>query len=291
MLTPTRRGVTLLELMVAIALSAIVLGSATASLLRQQRTAAAQSARREAESQNRAGLLALPAMLAGLSPAVGDLAPGEARDTALQVRAELLNGFACDSSASRVILAAADTGGASLTGVASLPQAGDTLWWYPTGESAWAVRRVTGVDAVAGVCGLVGQGTRSLVRIAFAGADTVPRGAPVRLTRQMRFSVYRAGDGSWQLGTSEWSEVLQRFAPPQPIAGPFLRSGPGGPRTGFRYFDATGAELSTLAQSAVVAQVARIRVTVLSPERSAGSQAGATRSDSADVALARALAP
>jgi hypothetical protein len=127
-----------------------------------------------------------------------------------------------------------------------------------------------------------------LLRLAFALPDTLPRGAPLRATRIARYSFYRAGDGTWQLGISEWSDVLHAFAPPQPIAGPFARATSDGVRTGFRYYDAAGAELHDAGQGIDVGRVARIRVTLVAPERAGAAPARTFRRDSVDVALERA---
>lgn len=275
-----RRGASLLELLVALTLATLVLGTATGSVLRQQRAAAWQASRLRSESQLRAGVAELPGTLAGLSPASGDIAPGEGRDTALQLRAAMANGFACDSVVGQVTLAVGDTSTSALTGVAALPELGDTLWWYSSGERQWVGRRITDVRALTAACGVAARSSTSVLRITIGGLDTLPRGAPVRITRQVRYSVYRAGDGSWQLGLSEWSEVARRFASPQPIAGPFLHDEPGGARTGFRYFDADGVELSELAFD--VARIARLRITMLSADPTSAG----VRRDSADVAFA-----
>ena len=134
-------------------------------------------------------------------------------------------------------------------------------------------------------CATDGGGAQSVLRLAFATPDTVPRAAPVRITRQARYSFYHAGDGTWQLGLAEWSEVLHAFAPPQPVAGPFVVGASGGVRSGFRYFDAAGAELATTGQGALVGLVARVRVTVVTAGTASGGSASAIR-DSVDVALA-----
>jgi len=46
-------------------------------------------------------------------------------------------------------------------------------------------------------------------------------GAPVRITRPLRYEVYRASDSRWYLGVSTWSAGLSRFATVQPISGPY----------------------------------------------------------------------
>ena len=71
-----------------------------------------------------------------------------------------------------------------------------------------------------------------------------------------------ASDGSWSLGYREWSEATQRFAPPQPAVGSLLQRG-GGRRSGFRYFDAGGAELVPTTVPIDVRQIVRVRTTAL----------------------------
>lgn len=280
----TRRGVTLVELLVAMTLAAIVLGAAGTTLVRQRRESNGSSSRASAESQLRAALADVPAAVAALSPATGDLAQGEARDTALQIRSVVVQGASCDSTAGQVILSANDSGAERETAVVAAPRVGDTLWWWSPGAAAWASRRVTMISGGSGPCAREGGRNQPLLRLWFSTLDTVPRDAVLRVTRQVRYSIYRAGDGSWQLGIAEWSDVLHGFAAPQPVAGPFLFAPLGGSRTGFRYFDASGGELPVTGQGAEVGAVARLRVTVIARTNARGAPQGVLR-DSVDVAF------
>lgn len=283
-----RRGTTLAELMIAISLAAVVLTAASGTFLRQRRNAADHAAHARAESQLRAALAALQASLEGVSPSAGDLVAGEARDTAVQLRLLVGSGVACDSGAGRATIAADDTSAARASGFASAPRLGDTLWWRASGEPSWSARRVAVIATGVGACPAVGAGPRPLLRLVFASPDTVPRGVPVRVTRQERYSFYRAGDGSWQLGISEWSDLLRAFAPPQPVAGPFRLAALDGTRTGMRYFDASGAELTMGPSGVATADVARVRITVIAPvPQSAGARTDHRR-DSLDVTLGHA---
>jgi type II secretory pathway pseudopilin PulG len=281
----SRHGASLVELLVAMTLAAVVLGAATTTVSRQRRDADAHAAHARAESQLRAALGEMQSTLEGLSPGAGDLAAGEARDTAVQLRIVVATAIACDSSAGHVTVAADDTSENRASGFAAAPRVGDTVWWHPPGGASWLARRVIGTSVGSGVCAIAGAGVQPTLRLAFAAADTVPRAAPIRLTRQTRFSFYHAGDGSWQLGIAEWSDVLHAFAPPQPVAGPFTRIAPGGARTGFRYFDAAGVELPAGGNGADVASIARVRVSVIAPVRAPGGPDGSYRRDSVDVAL------
>lgn len=283
-----RRGVTLVELMIAILLAAVVLTAATGTFLRQRRASADHAARARAESQLRAALGALQAALAGLSTSAGDLLAGEARDTAMQLRLLVASAVACDSGAGQATVLADDTSAARASGFASAPRIGDTLWWRVSGEPSWSARRVAVIATGVGACPAVGAAPRPLLRLAFASPDTVPRGVPLRLTRQERYSFYRAGDGSWQLGISAWSDLLHAFAPPQPVAGPFRLSALDGIRTGMRYFDASGVELSMGPSGVPVTGVARVRITVIAPVAPSAGSSAEYRRDSLDVALGHA---
>lgn len=280
-----RRGVTLVELLVAITLAAIILASATATVARQRRGADDHASRIRAESQLRASLAELQVALGGLSATAGDLVAGEARDTAVQLRTVVASGVACDSGAGRAVLAADDTSDARAAGVAAAPKSGDSLWWRPPGASTWTARPVTDVSTSTAACAATGGAAQTLLWLTFAASDTVPRGAPVRLTRQARLAFYRAGDGTWQLGLSEWSEVLHAFASPQPVAGPFTLVAPDGSRTAFHYFDAGGGELPIGPLGVGVAKVARIRVGLIAPVFSPGGSVASYRRDSVDVAV------
>src|SRR5678810_1219612 len=90
----------------------------------------------------------------------------------------------------------------------------------------------------------------------------VPAGTPVRVTRWERWVVYRAGDGRWYVGIRDYSPATSRFLAAQPVAGPFLRAGRRGARTGFRYFDASGSPLDP--DGTNEGRIARVRITALS---------------------------
>lgn len=284
----SRRGASLVELLLAMTLAAAVLAAASGTLVRQRRSAESHTSRVRAESQLRAALGELEVALADLSPAAGDLTPGEARDTAIQLRSVIASGIVCGSAVGAATIAADDTSENRASGFAAAPKIGDSLWWHTPGASAWVGRRVAGLSGTSGVCAAAGSEPQALLRVTYSLSDTVPKGAALRLTRPTRYSFYHAGDGSWQLGISEWSDVLRAFAVPQPVAGPFALTTPGGVRTGFRYFDASGGELSVDGRAGVVvARVARVRVTLIAPEGTPGTAATAFRRDSVDVALAR----
>jgi hypothetical protein len=68
-------------------------------------------------------------------------------------------------------------------------------------------------------------------------------GAPLRVTRPLRYSLYRGTDGHWYLGQRDWNSATATFNSIQPVSGPFLSPALGG--LSLRYLDSAGATLST----------------------------------------------
>jgi hypothetical protein len=100
-------------------------------------------------------------------------------------------------------------------------------------------------------------------------------GAAVRVTRILRYSIYRASDGAWYLGQKQFNAALARFDAIQPVAGPFLSAALRG--LTFAYFDSAANPLA--APVSVTSSIAMIRVELR------GETAGKKR-DSAIVAVA-----
>lgn len=272
----TRRGTTLAELMIALVLGAIVLGIATTSVLRQQRvtlelTTAAQSA-----TQLRLATAVIQAQVALHGP--DDVMVHASADTALQLRATIAVGAACATAVNPAFAA----GGPDIAtgGVASPPRAGDSLWWHAPGGDHWTGALIQSAWSESGACGVPAAsgdaGAAVTIRLQRSGSDTIPVLSPLRITRQERLVLYRAGDGAWHLGLREWSVATASFGGPQPVAGPFVRTA-AGVRSGFRYFTSGGEEI-LLPPAILDTRAARLRLALLSA-RAPGL------ADSVDVAL------
>jgi hypothetical protein len=280
----TRQGATLAEVLVALTLGAVVLAAGTSSLVRQQRTASRLRGSAMGSAQLRAATGALAAELSALTQ--GDLASGEARDTAIELRSFVAGGIACEDALGRATFASDDES-AAIPG--ALPKTGDSLWWYAE-DVGWRGRRIVVSDSIAGLCALTSTVHGAARRVAIAEPDSIPLGAPLRVTRPVRYDFYRGADGRWQLGLRDWLAESGRFAPPQPVAGPFLARA-GAVRTGLRYFDATGAELPMGPAGVRADAVARVRVTILGIDLAAMGMRDSVIRDSIDVALARPRGP
>jgi hypothetical protein len=258
-----RRGATLAELLVALTLAGLVLGTASRSVLLQQRTARHLAGSASADAQSRGASELLRAQLSAADPKAGDLS-SEQSDTALQLRAPVALGVVCASSAGVVAVSVDDRENSSIGVTFSPPRAGDSLWWYPGGGSPWVGRRLSNASTGEDECRPLGTAAAPSLRLQLASVDTVPPGTPARITRQLRYDLYRGSDGRWYLGSRDWSDAMHRFAPPQPIAGPFIRQAPNGEWTGFAFFDENDLELPAVNRASDAARVARIRLTLWS---------------------------
>ena len=89
---------------------------------------------------------------------------------------------------------------------------GDSLWWFgasPRGRPHGVARRSRRRTASRCPAARGAACRGAVLRLAVGPADTIPPGAPLRVTRRLRYAFYRSGDGSWQLGTSR----VERRAP------------------------------------------------------------------------------
>lgn len=240
----------------AMTLLAIV-GSATAAAVRMQTSVRARVAGRvSAATQQREAIAPLLSDLAVVSPAAGDIPPGAARDSTLDLRATIAQGHVCSAAAddAGALWVALRTGASSRTVVE-----GDSVWLY-AGEGEWRAAPLLSVGWDAPPDGGCVENANTLVlRI---GVDPVvgagmARGAPASFTRLSRYSFYRGSDGGTYLGLREWSHSASALATVQPVAGPFIRGA-----TRFAYFDTTGAELP--AASVRSADIAWIEISLSS---------------------------
>ena len=285
----SRSGTTLPELMIAVTLASAVLATATASALRQQRTADRLGAQAAVASQLHPAAASVSAQLVQISAAAGDFVEGEWRDTALQFRAPVATAINCRAAVGAVVVSAESGSALPLGGTLSAPRAGDSLWFYVDSLGEWVGRVVTGTASSHEPCA---GDDAAAVSMEVGGTDTIPVGAPVRVTRQQRLVVYRGSDGRWQLGLREWSDPTHEMSAPQPLAGPFLSATSLGERTGFRYFDADDRELHADGDPATTARVRRIRLTMFSIRSGGGGATpDAVQRDSVDVGLTAPRAP
>lgn len=244
-----RRGHTLLELLVALSVGVVVIGLAATIAFRHQRFHRDVVIAVERSDQLAELIALLPIPLRGISPGEGDIAPGGARDTAIEFRGTIASAVVCDSASTTVMIAPLDAS-PRLASALTRPEAGDTAWFLdPSGATeTWAARAITVVSDSLALCrvGLSAPfGTSPRTSLAMRLATPAPVAAPiVRVTRPWRYSVYRASDARWYLGAKEWNPAVSHFNTIQPVAGPIVSPAGGGMR--FRYLDSLGSALPAI---------------------------------------------
>jgi prepilin-type N-terminal cleavage/methylation domain-containing protein len=259
----TRRGFTLVELLVALVLMGIVSAGIYRVLINNQRIYQAQTQRIDLQQNLRAAVTILPAELRELDAADGDII--DMGPSWITVRGTRRIGFVCDPP---VIGVLAGNVAAAVVKVRNDPQYGargidfstDSLLVYyegnqgNTNDDGWVRGDLPAAGAPA-VCLDVANSaaTQYNARLwftvgQFAVTGMIPNGAPVRAFEPVSYSVYQAGDGRWYLGYQSRHGGGVR----QPLIGPL--SGANGVR--FDYFTAAGGT------TGVPTQVAQIRITL-----------------------------
>lgn len=248
--TASRRGVTLVELLVTMTVGGVALSLVAAVCLRQQRIISDLSYSTALSAQLRDAAAILPIDLRALSSALGDIR--DARDTSIEVRATIASAVVCDTARAGVSLAPSGNGSVAFSGGLTTIEPGDSAWLLTLDDSSETWRPLRVVDVFAGPvgnCGALGPelGSRrassrvGLVLDSAALATWI--GRPMRITRPVRYSLYRGGDGAWWLGERDWNSVIARFNTIQPVAGPFLSPAARGLHLAF--FDSAGSSVAT----------------------------------------------
>jgi hypothetical protein len=243
-----RSGHTVVEMLVALAAGALVIGLTAMIGFRHQRFHRDILVAVERSEQLDQVVALTPINLRAIAPGEGDIAAGAARDTSLEFRATLATAVVCDSATTTALLAPVDVP-PRLSSFQSRPEAGDTAWLLDTSFAVeqWVARPITAVFDSLGRCMLGASlpfGTAPRKSIAIRLGTAAPRGVvALRITRPSRYSLYRASDGAWYLGAKDWNPSLGRFNTIQPVAGPLSSPGASGLR--FRYLDSLGGLLPT----------------------------------------------
>jgi prepilin-type N-terminal cleavage/methylation domain-containing protein len=247
----SRRGVSLVELIVAITIGGVVLALVSSISVRQQRLYADIAARSALDAQLRQAKTILPIELRGVAASAGDIR--EARDTSIEVRATLSSAIVCDTQPGALVLAPADAHHTTFASYLTPIDVGDTAWLLVATDSVdyWRPLRViqTAV-ATPGPCGHLGPrlpaglltASRTVVGFALPLPTEAAIGSVIRVTRPVRYSLYRGGDARWYLGQRDWNVLTSRFNTVQPVSGPF--SSPSAHGLVFEYFDTSGVQLA-----------------------------------------------
>jgi len=281
-----RKGVTLAEIAVVMALMGVLGGAVGLTLLRQQRFYRATTEVLHAREGVRDALELLSTDIRGMS--TSDTLRLVA-DSAIELFANIGSSIVCHTDGSiGVGLPAASSGrGNAFTTFLVQPDSGDIAVFHRDsldGESEWERHRIAAFGARPPGTACPGF----VVDLATPLSPHVKTSAPVRFIRRGRYSLYHASDGRWYLGYRRCNAVGASVCGAiQPLSGPY-RDYSSNPRsTGllFEYFDASGARL-TPGGSPVA--IARVDVTARAESRQRIVVEGRVNapSDSATVAIA-----
>lgn len=232
----SRAGLTLAELLVAMVILAVI-GTAAAGAIRMQVAAHARvTARVAAAAQLREAAAPLAADLHLASSTEGDLIDDALADTTLALHATVAYGHVCALAPGEDV----ELHALVLRSRGRPIVAGDTMRVHAA-AGRWHAGPIAAVTRTASpVAGCAPGDDDEVITLDVTPElrDSVAAGAVLRVTRPLRYSFYRAGDGRVYLGLREWSHAAGALAGVQPVAGPFEPQG-----TRFSYFDSTGSEL------------------------------------------------
>jgi hypothetical protein len=268
-----RRAFTVTELLVATAVGGIATALMTTTIVRQQRFYSAASEMIETRSQLRDAADILAGDLRSASVQMFGLPV--MTDTAVEMFTIVATSVACTLPSAAVIglPPARLVSGHTLTSILVQPDTGDVALVFVAPSSApdsgkWESYRIASFSSrVLGTAcpqstgfttsgdSFTGAASYELT-LASSISPNVKAGAPIHVLRRARYSFYRSSDGEWYLGYRRCANV-----PPfacsaiQPVSGPYSPYRAGASGVAFRYFDATGAELTSAAESFRVARV------------------------------------
>ena len=295
-----RRGLSLAELVVVVALAGLVCATIMATITRQRRFYRGASELLYARERVRDATAVLSADLRGTS--VADTVRLTA-DSAIEFFTTIGSSVVCQLAANDVGLPAARASGNSLSAFRTDPDTGDIALFHVGSAGTaerWERRRISGfsqrplgsscpsVSRMSQQSDLDAGATAFVVTLDTPLSEDVRPGAAVRFVRRARYSLYHAGDGNWYLGYRRCNAIgAPACGAIQPVSGPY-RAYDRDPRaTGllFQYFDSTGEVLD--AAGAPLA-LARVDVTARAGSELPSGDAPFVRSisDSATVSVA-----
>ncbi|HJU90951.1 MAG TPA: prepilin-type N-terminal cleavage/methylation domain-containing protein [Gemmatimonadaceae bacterium] len=268
-----RRGLTLIEVMIAMVLLGLVLTGLTTVIMQQQRFYGGTAEVLETRANVRQVADILPSELRAVSPADSDIYAMSA--TSIDYRASTGSSVVCTMNGPRTQLTIPPTTTASLNGTSawlSPPLNGDSLLVYDQGptqasaDDSWTVHVLT-ADPAAGIClpftaNAAEAALGYTLNVTPALSLNVQVGASIRFFRRARFELFNGADGQGYLGYSDCiPSRLPACSAVQPVSGPYLPLGGAPEGLSLSYFTTANAV------TADPTQVARIDVVVRSRTR------------------------
>ena len=298
-LSQERRGLSLAELLVVIALAGLVGGTIVVTINRQQQFYRGASELLYVREGVRDAMEVLATDVRAMS--VADTLR-LAADSAIEFFATIGASVVCQTLGNEVGLPAAHASGNTLSAFLAQPDTGDLALFHTDSAGVnerWERRRISGFapQSLASSCppdsrlsqqSDLGVGAKGFVVTVTTplGGDIKP-GAVVRFIRRARYSLYRAGGGDWYLGYRRCNAIgASACGAVQPVSGPYRAYNHDPRATGLllEYFDATGQALDV---ASAPLSLARVDVTARSESDQvlAGAPFARRISDSATVSV------
>lgn len=268
---PPRRGVTIVEMLVALALVMIIGGALSAVFVNQMR---GYNRTREAvaiQNDLRTGLGFLPIDLRAASVQLGDLV--RMSDTALVMRATIGSSVICERpNTTTLVLPPLGLAANVLTAWYTEPVVGDWVSVYVSSDldpskDSWRMLRVTAIGpAPAAECAgapftdpvLDPPATKPRWRVTLSDTVSVAEagpGKPIRFLRLVKYALFRPSVAAnrWYLGYAD--SVAAGWNAIEPVAGPFAAYAAATAGVRFTYFDTLGAPIPAAAPTMRIGRV------------------------------------
>jgi hypothetical protein len=262
-----RPGFTILEFLVVFVMLGIVGGAVTMLLMRQTRFYTNNAALNESRANLRQALNVMPLELWSVSSAGGDLVA--MTDSSIDFRAVIGATIVCRvESDAYITWPPVKLAKGPLTTWVNKPVPGDSVLIYDDATSSATARddlwRAYEINTITDRVGDIKEGCQLStgftqltdlitgnpafqVVMTVKISKTILDGAPVRVFRRVRYSLFKDTDSKWYLGYSDCQPKRSPVCvPPKAVAGPFLKYNPpnASEKSGltFTYYDSTGAE-------------------------------------------------
>jgi len=278
---PARAGFTLIELMIVVALLGIIGAMLTTIMVRQQRFHRAVTNLTDSRARMRDIATIMPTDLRSISTAGKDLLA--ISDTSMQFRAFVGASVMCRFASATVVELPPKNmaSGNVLTAWINPPAPNDIAYLYDDGsqggnaDDAWAPFTITDTSSstASTVCPTTttpafttaaDNASRKYV-ITLATAPNPARvkvGAPIRIGREVRYSIYQASDNQWYVGFQRCIPhaiygLVGSCGTREVLAGPVLAGTADTLTSGlyFVYYNKSGTRLTSLVNTDTVARV------------------------------------
>lgn len=242
------------ELIVALALLGLVITLLLHTLTVHQKVFRNLQQRVLLSEQLRDGELALASDIRGSAVRADTLRL--LTDTAFEFFSTIGSSVVCTLAAAQIItlVPAGTANGLTLTSLPLPPDTGDLLSVYSridsiSGKRRWLRYRIAAVTTPtsATACPPATGFTSALdaqkpsYKIALVEpVNEIGSGAPVRILRRGRYSLYKSSEGEWYLGYKRCNAIAPGCSTIQPVSGPYLPFAANGGGMRFRYLDSFG---------------------------------------------------